>query len=106
MDASGHLASVGWQAAILNVLLMIPLGYLVLLHFLCGDEDTASPEEGKAGEAVITGVNKAMKDEEPCVESVRRVEKNRVNITVRRSHLSGQTEPPKNYFPSERDLIP
>lgn len=22
------------------------------------------------------------------------------------SHLSGQTEPPKNYFPSERDLIP
>ena len=21
------------------------------------------------------------------------------------SHLSGQTEPPKNYFPSERDLI-
>lgn len=75
MDASGHLASVGWQAAILNVLLRIPLGYLVLLHFLCGDEDTASPEEGKAGEAVSTSVDKAVKDEEPCVESVRSVEK-------------------------------
>lgn len=54
MNASGHLAGVYWEAVVLNVFLMIPLEYLVLLHFLCGDEDTASPEEGKAGEAVIT----------------------------------------------------
>lgn len=57
----------------LNVLLMIPLGYLVCLWLL--DGDIASSEEGKAGEAVSTGVGKAVKDEEPCVESVRRVEK-------------------------------
>jgi len=75
MDASGHLAGVYWEAAILNVLLFVPLGYLVYLHFLCGDGDIASSEEGKAGEAVSTGVDKDVKDEEPCVESVRSVEK-------------------------------
>lgn len=51
MDASGHLAGIYWQAVVLNVLLFVPLGYLVLLHFLYGDGDTASSEEGKAGEA-------------------------------------------------------
>lgn len=51
MDASGHLAGVYWEAVVLNVLLFVPLGYLVLLHFLCGEGDTASSEEGKAGEA-------------------------------------------------------
>ena len=85
MDASGHLAGVYWEAAILNVLLFVPLGYLVYLHFLCGDGDIASSEEGKAGEAVSTGVDKDVKDEEPCVESVRSVEKKGITTIVYRT---------------------
>lgn len=41
MQANGNLAGNYEQAFVLNVLLMIPLGYLVLLHFLCGDTKTA-----------------------------------------------------------------
>lgn len=41
MDSSGYLAGVYWQASLLNILLFVPLGYLVLLHFLCGDTKTA-----------------------------------------------------------------
>ena len=73
MQANGNLAGNYTQAFVLNVLLMIPLGYLVCLWLL--DGDIASSEEGKAGEAVSTGVDKDVKDEEPCVESVRSVEK-------------------------------
>ena len=73
MQANGNLAGNYTQAFVLNVLLMIPLGYLVCLWLL--DGDIASSEEGKAGEAVSTSVDKAVKDEEPCVESVRSVEK-------------------------------
>lgn len=73
MQVNGNLAGNYTQAFVLNVLLMIPLGYLVCLWLL--DGDNTSSEEGKAGEAVSTSVDKAVKDEEPCVESVRSVEK-------------------------------
>ena len=62
----------------LNVLLMIPLGYLVGLWLL--DGDTASPAARDAT-ATITG-SLSVKEEEPCVEPVRRVEKNRVKKSI------------------------
>lgn len=46
MDSSGHLASVGWQAFILNSYLFIPLGFLVYLHFLCGDSIVPASPRG------------------------------------------------------------
>lgn len=45
MDFSGYLAGVYWQASLLNILLFVPLGYLVLLHFLCGDTKTAGSSD-------------------------------------------------------------
>lgn len=56
MQPNGNLAGNYKEAFVLNVLLMIPLGYLVILHFLCGDTKTAgfsdssvSHVNGKAG---------------------------------------------------------
>lgn len=45
MDSSGYLAGVYWQASLLNILLFVPLGYLVLLHFLCGDTKTVGSSD-------------------------------------------------------------
>lgn len=60
----------------LNVLLFVPLGYLVLLHFLYGDGDTDSPE---ARDAMATGTgSSSVKADGPCLKEKRSVEKNRV----------------------------
>ena len=73
-DASGHLAGTYTQAFVLNVLLMIPLGYLVCLWLL--DGDTASPE---ARDAMATGTgSSSVKADGPCLKEKRSVEKNRV----------------------------
>jgi len=37
MDSTGHLAGVYWQAFVLNILLFVPMGYLVLLWMIDGD---------------------------------------------------------------------
>ena len=47
MDSSGHLASVGWQAFILNSYLFIPLGFLVYLWMICGDLSVLGSSVGR-----------------------------------------------------------
>lgn len=54
MDSSGHLASVGWQAFILNSYLFIPLGFLVFLHFLCGDSSLSYAVKDKSTSVATT----------------------------------------------------
>lgn len=48
IDSSGHLASVGWQAFILNSYLFIPLGFLVYLWMICGDSSVLGSLVGRA----------------------------------------------------------
>lgn len=45
MQANGNLAGNYREAFVLNVLLMIPLGYLCLLWMICGDAKTASSSD-------------------------------------------------------------
>lgn len=52
MDSTGHLAGVYWQAFILNILLFVPMGYLVYLHFLCESLDAITPMEKDAEESI------------------------------------------------------
>lgn len=54
MQPNGNFAGNYREAFVLNVLLMIPLGYLVLLHFLCGDAKTSVSPEGTEARDVIT----------------------------------------------------
>lgn len=74
MQTNGNLAGNYTQAFVLNVLLMIPLGYLVCLWLLDGDTD--SPE---ARDAMATGTgSSSVKADGPCLKEKRSVEKNRV----------------------------
>lgn len=74
MQANGNLAGNYTQAFVLNVLLMIPLGYLVCLWLL--DGDIASSE---ARDAMATGTgSSSVKADGPCLKEKRSVEKNRV----------------------------
>ena len=47
MQPNGNLAGNYREAFVRNVLLMIPFGYLVLLHFLCGETKTSVLPAGK-----------------------------------------------------------
>lgn len=64
MQANGNLAGNYREAFVLNVLLMIPLGYLVLLHFLCGDSSVlGSPQETAARDVITDGDSSGVKEE-------------------------------------------
>lgn len=74
MQANGNLAGNYTQAFVLNVLLMIPLGYLVCLWLLDGDNTSS-----EARDAMATGTgSSSVKADGPCLKEKRSVEKNRV----------------------------
>lgn len=68
MDSSGHLASVPWQAFILNSYLFIPFGYLVLLWLFCGDSTVpASPRGAEARHVITDGYSSHVNEVDPLV---------------------------------------
>lgn len=58
MQANGNLAGNYAQAFVLNCLLFVPMGYLVYLHFLCGDKTLSS----LMNDAVTTGSDKITRE--------------------------------------------
>lgn len=78
MQANGNLAGNYTQAFVLNVLLMIPLGYLVCLWLLDGDNTSS-----EARDAMATGTgSSSVKADGPCLKEKRSVEKNRVKKVI------------------------
>lgn len=49
MDSTGHLAGVYWQAFVLNILLFVPMGYLVLLWLIDGAGNSSAVNTGSVG---------------------------------------------------------
>lgn len=74
MQPNGNLAGNYREAFVLNVLLFVPLGYLVCLWLLDGDNTSS-----EARDAMATGTgSSSVKADGPCLKEKRSVEKNRV----------------------------